>query len=309
MTPEVVPAPSSLKGISLKIGSVVLFSMMAAMLKAVSDTIPPGEMVFFRSAFGILPIIIALAVAGELSEGLRARSPIMHIRRGVIGTASMASGFVALGYLSLPEATVLGYAAPILTVVFAAFLLGETIRLVRISAVLMGMAGVLIVLWPQLTGGGGTHSLIGSLFALGGAGLAALVAIQIRLMVGTERSSAIVFWFSATATVLSALTFPFGWVMPTPTQALLLIGAGLFGGAAQILMTSAYRYADASLIAPFEYVSILFALILGRVFFGDVPSIWTLAGSAVIVCAGVTIILRERYLGQQQNRKQRPLEH
>uniref|UniRef100_UPI0035AE83FB DMT family transporter n=1 Tax=Paenirhodobacter enshiensis TaxID=1105367 RepID=UPI0035AE83FB len=306
MTPDIVPAPSALRGIGLKVGSVALFCAMAALLKAVSDEVPAGEMVFFRSAFGIVPILVALWVSGELFEGLRTNRPILHVRRGVMGTASMAFNFLALANLPLPEATVLGYAAPILVVIFAALLLGERIRLVRISAVVLGMIGVLVVLWPQLGGGGG--SARGAAYALCSATLGALVAIQIRMMVGTERASAIVFWFSLTATVLSLLTLPFGWVMPTPAQALCLVLAGLVGGTAQILMTSAYRYADASLIAPFEYVSILIALVLGYVFFAEVPSWWTLGGSAIIVAAGVIIILRERQLGHRRQAN-RPLEH
>lgn len=306
MTPDIVPAPSALRGIVLKVGSVALFCAMAALLKAVSDDVPAGEMVFFRSAFGIVPILVALWVSGELFEGLRTNRPILHVRRGVMGTASMAFNFLALANLPLPEATVLGYAAPILVVIFAALLLGERIRLVRISAVVLGLIGVVVVLWPQLGGGGG--SARGAAYALCSATLGALVAIQIRMMVGTERASAIVFWFSLTATVLSLLTLPFGWVVPTPAQALCLVLAGLVGGTAQILMTSAYRYADASLIAPFEYVSILIALVLGYVFFAEVPSWWTLAGSAIVVTAGVIIILRERQLGHRRQGT-RPLEH
>ena len=100
------------------------------------------------------------------------------------------------------------------------------------------------------------------------------------------------------------LTLPFGWVVPSPTEAALLIGAGLLGGIAQILMTSAYRFADAWVVAPFDYASMLFALVIGYAVFAEVPSASTLAGSAIVIAAGVLIIWREHQLGLER-RKQR----
>lgn len=297
-------SPSPAKGIALKLGAVVGFVVMQAMIKAVAPHVPPGEAVFFRSAFGIVPILVWLAVTHELSGGLRVQSPLGHVWRGVIGTTAMGLGFAALAFLPLPEATAIGYATPILVVVFAALFLGEQVRIVRISAVVMGLAGVLIVLWPQFGAGAGGTEALGAGLALAGAACAALAQIQIRRLVGSERTSAIVFWFSFTATALSLLTIPFGWVMPSPTEAALLIGAGLLGGVAQILMTSAYRFADASVVAPFDYASMLFALVIGYAVFSEIPSASTLAGSAIVIAAGVLIIWREHQLGLER-RKQR----
>ncbi|MFT3687889.1 DMT family transporter [Paenirhodobacter sp.] len=307
MTPDA--PPSTATGIALKLASVVAFTVMAAMLKSVSGRVPPGEMVFFRSAFGILPIVIWLAVTHELSGGMRVQKPFAHILRGVIGTTSMALGFAALAYLPLPEATAIGYAAPILTVIFAALLLGERVRLVRSSAVVLGMVGVLIVLWPQIGGHAGRSEMIGAALALGGACCTGLVMIQIRRMVATERTSAIVFWFSLTATMMALFTLPFGWVMPTAREAMLLIGAGLIGGTSQILMTAAYRHADASVVAPFEYASIVVALILGYTVFGQTPAVTTLIGAAVVIAAGVLIIWREGQLGLERRQRKATTPH
>ncbi|MFC3057643.1 DMT family transporter [Paenirhodobacter populi] len=305
---EFVPS-SSIKGITLKLTSVVLFVAMSAMLKATADTVPPGELVFFRSFFGIIPILGWLVIVHGLHGGLAVKQPGSHILRGIIGTTAMALNFAALAFLPLPEATAIGYAAPILTVVFAALFLGERVRIVRISAVVIGMTGVLIVLWPQLGGHvgetmGTSNETFGAMLALIGAGFSALAAVQIRRMVNFERPTAIAFWFACTASALSLFTLPFGWVMPTPEQAVLLIGAGLLGGAAQILMTTGYRYADASLLAPIDYASILFALVIGYYIFGEVPAATTLLGAAVVIAAGVLIIFRERQLGIER-RKQR----
>lgn len=307
MTAQPPPSPRPFLGIALKLGTVIGFVIMQALIKSVSDRIPPGEMVFFRSFFGIVPIIVWLVWRHELSGGLRVAQPTAHILRGVIGTTAMALSFAALAFLPLPEATALGYAAPLLTVVFAALLLGETVRAFRFSAVGMGLLGVLVVLWPKLgaQGAAGGAEALGAALALAGATCAALAQIQIRRMVGSERTSAIVFWFSCTATVLSLFSIPFGWVAPTPREAALLILAGLIGGTGQIMITSAYRFADASLVAPFDYASMLFALAIGYTVFNEVPTGSTLTGAAIVIVAGITIIWREHQLGLERRRARR----
>ncbi|ADO43852.1 DMT family transporter [Ketogulonicigenium vulgare] len=292
-----------LHGIALKVLSVLLFLIMASMVKYVSDEIPSGESVFFRSIFAAPVIIIWLMMRGELRTGLKTANPMGHLMRGIIGTSSMMFGFAAIALLPLPEATAIGYAAPLLVVILAAVLLRERVRKFRISAVVMGLAGVLIVLWPSLGAEGG--SPIGVTLALCAAFFAALVQIIVRKLVDSESTASIVFWFSISSAALSLLTVPWGWVMPSPFQFTLLVLVGVTGGVAQILMTSAYRYADASLIAPFEYVSMLFALIVGYFIFSEVPTITMLIGAAIIIAAGIMIILRERYLGQQRARQRK----
>ncbi|APZ52366.1 DMT family transporter [Salipiger abyssi] len=294
-----------LRGIALKIVSVVLFVIMSALIKAASE-IPTGEAVFFRSFFALPVILVWLLWRGDLSAGLRVQRPSLHFLRGIVGVSAMGLNFAALGYLPLPEVTALGYAAPLLTVVFAAFLLGEKVRLFRLSAVGTGIFGVGLVMWPLLTVSEVSDMvLLGILCVMGSAVLRALVQIHIRRMVQSEQTSAIVFYFSLTSTVLSLLTLPFGWVMPDMREAALLVGAGLIGGVAQICLTSAYRGAEAALLAPFDYASILFAILIGYLVFAEVPTPLMLLGSAVVIASGVAIILRERYLGLKRN-KARP---
>lgn len=291
----------SSRGILFKLAAVVLFIIMSTLIKATSDHIPPGEAVFFRSFFAIPVILAWLAARRTLGTGLQVASRMSHFWRGFMGTAAMGAGFAALGLLPLPEVTALGYAAPLLTVVFAAMFLNERVGVFRIGAVLLGMVGVLIVLAPRLsTFGGpaaGTNEALGAVLALTGALCAALAQIYIRKMVATEQTSAIVFWFSATSALLALFTIPFGWVVPTATEGALLVLTGLLGGTAQIFLTSAYRHADASVVAPFDYASMLFALLIGYFVFAEVPTLPMLAGAALIILAGVVIILRERHLG------------
>jgi drug/metabolite transporter (DMT)-like permease len=300
---------SPLRGISLKIASVLVFVMMASLIKATSDHVPPGEAVFFRSFFAIPVIFIWLALTGEMAGAIRTNNPQGHLWRGLVGTTSMGLGFAGLGLLPFPEVTAIGYAAPLLTVIFAAMFLGEKVRLFRLSMVALGLVGVLVVLSPRLTLGleADPRETLGAMIVLMSATFAALAQVFVRSLVATERTSAIVFWFSVAATLLSLLTLPFGWVVPAPREAVMLIVAGLLGGVGQILLTSSYRHADASLIAPFEYASILFVIGIGFALFDEVPTLTMLVGAALIILAGVLIIWRERRLGIERERQRRSM--
>lgn len=306
---------SPFKGIALKLCAVLLFIIMSSLIKATSEHVPPGEAVFFRSFFAIPVILAWLVIRRDLSTGLRVKSPMGHFWRGVVGTTAMALMFAGLGLLPLPEVTALSYTAPLLVVVFAAMFLDEKVGVFRIGAVALGLVGVLIVLAPRLTTLSGptvqTAEAVGAVLVLLGATCAALAQIYIRKLVQTEQTSAIVFYFSMTSTILSLMTMligfalpgtPFARVMPEGREAVLLILAGLFGGLAQIFITSAYRFADASVIAPFDYASMLFAIVIGYVIFDEVPTGPMLLGAALVILAGIIIILRERHLGLQRGK-------
>lgn len=290
-----------IRGITLKLISVLLFSIMASCIKAASAHVPPGEAVFFRSVFAVPVIFGWLAARGELRTGLKTDNVMGHFWRGLIGTTAMALGFAALGLLPLPEVTAIGYAAPLLVVIFAAMFLGEQVRLFRLSAVGLGLIGVMIVLYPRLSVLGDADrdavAALGALLTLGSATFMALAQIHIRKLVQTETTAAVVFYFTLSSTILSLLTIPFGWVMPTGQEAVLLVIAGLLGGTAQIFLTSAYKFAPASTVAPFDYASMLFALLIGYFIFNEAPTTPMLSGASLIIAAGVLIIWRERQLG------------
>jgi len=164
-----------LRGIAYKVVSVIVFIVMASMIKATAPDVPSGEAVFFRSFFAMPVIVLWLASRRELATGFAASNPMGHVWRGLVGTLAMGLGFAGLGYLPLPEVTAIGYAAPLLTVIFAAMFLGEEVRAFRISAVILGLIGVLIVVWPRLsiTSGGhiGQAEAFGAILVLGGRGV------------------------------------------------------------------------------------------------------------------------------------------
>lgn len=299
--PPIHPSLNPLRGIGLKILSVLVFTLMAICIKASAPRIPPGQAVFFRSLFAIPVILAWLSMSGRLPGNLATSNPLGHVWRGLAGTGAMALGFTALGLLPLPEVTALGYAAPLLTVIFAAMFLGEQVRVFRLAAVVFGLVGVMIVLAPRITvapGAGTPAETVGAFAALMGAVLAAMAQVFVRKLVHSEPTAAIVFYFSVTGAALSlVVTLPFGWVVPGTGEAALLIGAGLLGGLGQILLTESYRHAETGVIAPFEYVSMIFALILGYFVFAEVPTPSMLVGATLIVLAGLFIIWRERRLG------------
>ena len=293
-------------GILLKVISVSFFVLMAALIKESSKMVPAGEAVFFRSFFS-LPIIFGwLWLSGQMASGLKVVSFFDHFWRGLVGTVAMAFMFLGLGLLPLPEVTAISYSAPILTVVFAAAILREKVRLIRFTAVFMGFIGVLIILYPRLS----VISLEqkfsfearGALYVLLGATFMALAHIFIRKLTKTETASAIVFYFTISSCFWSALTMPFGWVIPNMFTFGILLLAGLLGGFGQIFLTTAYKYSEASMVAPFEYISILFAIVLGYFVFGELPTLTVLVGSLVVISAGILIIWREHRLGVERTR-------
>jgi drug/metabolite transporter (DMT)-like permease len=300
------------RGIALKIGSTFVFTLMLVCVKAVSDTIPPGEIVFARSFFALIPIALMLLWQGGAVAALRTEKPWQHMIRGAVGILAMAFGFIALRYLPLPEQMAIGYASPIIVVALAAFILGETVRIYRWSAVAVGFVGILVILWPRFTvfveGDAQGTAFLGTMLALLAAFCGANAAILIRSMARSETTASIVFYFALSASVLSAVvSLPFGWVLPDPGEAALLIAIGLFGGVGQILMTASYRYADAATIASFDYVSMLWGVAFGYMLFGEVPTSSVLLGGSIVVGAGIFIIWRERRLGLRRKRQRKAI--
>lgn len=304
--PPHVPALRSrpLRGIAFKVASVAAMLSMATLLKA-SEGVPAGQLVFFRSFFAILPIVVFLLVRGELVAGMQTRRPFGHLGRGVLGVCAMGLSFYALTKLPLPEAIAIQYTMPLLIVVFGAVLLKESVRLYRWSAVAVGMVGVGIILWPRLS------VLSADLGALDGVALGAIAGviacvfgafatILVRNLVRSERSATVVLYFSVICSVGALATAPFGWVWPTPAQVVMLVSAGVVGGIGQILLTESYRHAEVSVVAPFEYTSLLLSIIVGYLVFRDVPTLEMLTGALIVVMAGIFIIWRERALGLER---------
>lgn len=291
---------SELHGIAFKIAATFVFTVMAMMVKLLAGRLPTGEIVFARSLFAVIPILIYMAARGPVGVALATKRPLAHVIRICIGVSAMALGFAGLSYIPLPDATAIGYAMPIFGVIFAALILRERVRVYRWTAVGIGMVGVLIILWPHL-GETFTHSLsasaIGALLCLVAAVCSALAMVTVRALTSTEAPPTIAFYFSLGGAAIGLATAVFGWVVPTPGEAALLFAIGISGGVGQLLLTTSFKHADASLIAPFEYTSIAWATLLGWFVFGDVPGTQTMIGGLIVILSGMFVIFRERQLG------------
>jgi drug/metabolite transporter (DMT)-like permease len=293
-----------LLGIALKVLSALVFTLMSAGLKLVSARYPTGELVFFRSFFALVPLLAWLSWQGDLINAVRTDNLRGHLLRGIIGSCGMFSGFVALSFLPLHDAIAIGYAAPLITVVLAALVLKEVVRAYRWTAVVVGLVGVLIMLSPHLTTslsrGFGGGPAVGALFALFGAFCSAGATIQVRRLIRIEKTGAVVLYFSLLTSALGLATLVLGWNLPPLGDLALLVLIGILGGIGQILMTQSYRYADTSIVAPFEYTTMIWAVLIGWFLFGDLPAPAVTAGAIIVAAAGLFVLWRERQLGLER---------
>lgn len=291
---------SPLLGITCKLLSALAFTLMSGAIKSISARYPIGEIVFARSFFAMIPLLIWLAWRAELPAALKTSNLRGHLKRGIMGSTGMFCGFAALHFLPLSEAVAIGYAAPLVVVVLAALILKERVRIYRWSAVAVGFLGVLIMLSPHL--GATAHPLgsaatIGAALGLGGAFFSAFASIEVRQLTETERTGAIVFYFMMLTSLLGLSTSLLGWTAPGWADGLLMILIGILGGLGQIFLVQAYRYGDASLIAPFEYSTMLWAVAIGWFWFGEWPAQTILLGAVIVIGSGIYVILREHQLG------------
>lgn len=262
---------------------------------ASADGVGAFEMLFYRSLFGMPVVLVWLAFTSGIGS-IRTRRPGAHLTRSIIGLTGILTYFKALILLPLADAATIGFTAPILATILSAVFLGERVGIHRWGAVLVGFAGVAIVVRP----GGEALSHAGTMFALLSALGTAGVAITIRQIGGTEHPGAIVFWFFFTAAAVSGVGMIFYGHIHGGTTTLILIAGAVFGAGAQLLMTMSLRVAPVSVVAPFDYTQIIWASLLGWAVWAVVPTINTLAGAALISASGLYIALRERRLHRER---------
>ena len=281
-------------GISLRILAGVLSAGMFICVKAVGTNVPLGQTVFFRSFFAVIPLVLFLWFRDEFPHGLATSRPFQHLLRSSFGAIALFTSFAALAYLTLAEALLIAQLSPILMAVFAAILLSERTTIWRIAGVLVGFVGVIVLVWPEL--GDGTQDsgrLWGIALALVSAVLSALALIMVRSLNKTESPGAIAMYFVIASMVGALCTLPWGWITPDVPTTALLIGAGLFGGFGHIALTLSFRYAEASRLAPFEYIALLWPL-LADLFIFRVSLSAGFILAAPLILAGATIAAAEK---------------
>jgi len=291
------------KAIGFKLISALMFAALSAFVRQLSEAIPVGQLVFFRSACAIPPVLLIYAYRGELASAVYTSRPLGQLGRGALSVGGMFTNFSALSRLPLADATAISFASPLITVALAAVILKERVRAYRWTAVLVGFAGVIVMLVPHFdvghyaAAGAAAAATIGSLLALVSAFCNAGTVIQTRRLTQSETTSSIVFYFSLVTALAGAVTLPFAWHTPTGSEFLMLVAMGIFGGIGHIFLTESYRFATASVIAPFDYSAMLWALMLGYWMFGELPSALVYVGATIVAGAGLFVIWRERQLG------------
>lgn len=286
---------SDFHGIALRIGATLFFTLMTVCVKWLADTVPLGQVVFYRSAIALIPLVIYLMATGEFPRGLATRRPMAHVLRCILGCTAMFASFAALRYLPLAHASVIGYLAPILAVLLARALLGEIVNRTRWLSVMFGFLGVLVLVIPEAAGVQvDAGYLLGIGLALTMAIFTAGAKIQIRSLALTENAGAIALYFALTCTLAGLATAPLGWVSPTPEQLIYLIGAGAAGGIAHIMMTLALKHSEVSKLAPFEYLALIFAVIADALFFEVIPGVAFYIAAACIVMATLIVVAGDR---------------
>ena len=297
------PQQNRLLGIGLRLGATTCFAFMAATIKlgyaAGASTV---ELAFYRFAFGLPPLLLWIGFSRHWDAWRTAR-PMAHVWRACVGLSTMLLAFSALAYLPLAEATTIGFAAPLFAVALSALVLKEKVGRHRWSAVALGFAGVLVVMRPA-----GTHlPPVGLLLAVAAALGVGVVTITIRQIGRTEGTQTTVLWFSLLSMAALGLLMPFyAHVHPGRTW-LILFALGCFGGMGQLFLTSSLRFAPVSVVVPFDYTQLLWAVGLGWLIFGTAAPATTWAGAAVIIASGLYTVWREHVLGREKTREAPPL--
>ena len=275
------------RGILYMVASSILFAGVNALVKWEVAIYPVGEVAFFRSLFALIPCYLIILPRTGLGV-LRTQRRFDHVKRALSQFSSMMSLFLAFQLMPLAGAIAISFSAPLFTTLLSILVLKEKVGVHRWSALCVGFLGVLFVTKP----GAGSLQL-GALFALANAVLISTVAIAIRRMSTTESTETLTFYQLTLITVFTALLLPFGFVVPAWTDALFMALAGIANGVAQYWWTKSLHLAPPSAVVPFNYLSLVWATIIGFLVWGDMPTRDLLIGSAIVVGSGLYILWRE----------------
>ena len=268
--------------------SICAFSLMDIIVKWSVDY-PIGQVLFFRGFFGIIFYFFVIP-RERLHNFYRTKRAGLHFLRCISGLIALVSIFIALRELPLATVVSISFAAPIFTTIFSIFLLSEKVGIYRWLAVLVGFVGILIITEPGISELN-IYYIFPIIFCLG----LSYVAITIRQLSSTEPVWLISFYFSLSITLLSFLTIPQGWVMPSLKDFILLSFVGIFGGVANLWLSQSYKYAEVSLVTPLKYLALVFAIIFGYFIWNEIPTIKTLIGALLVIISTLIIFRREIY--------------
>jgi len=287
-----LPVATPLRAALLMLGSTLAFGLMAIAIRYATRYVPTQEVAFFRNAFGLLALLPMLIRPG--SAPLRTQQLPRYFLRSAIGLASMLCAFWAIGHLPISQAISLSYSTPLFVTIAAVLWLGETVRLRRWAAVIIGFIGVLIIVRP-----GSTSFTPGTLVAVGAAVLSSLVAIQIKQLTRVDSADTVVFYTYVFWVPLSLVPALFVWVWPTGLAWVWLVATGVLGTLGQLLWTRALRLGEVSALTPISFMQLPLVSLLGWLLFNETLDRWTVIGAAIILGANAYIAHREAVLARR----------
>jgi drug/metabolite transporter (DMT)-like permease len=291
------PADNVVLGIGFMIAATVLFAATAALAKWLAAVYPVGEVMFFRSFSSLVVCAAAVLPFTGLSVFATSR-PRDHLARGLSQSISQTFTVLAVSMMPLAGAIAINFSAPLWAALLSVLWLKEGAGAARWTALLIGFIGVLIVTHP-----GGDSLQAGALFALGNAIMYGSVTVAVRGMTATESTATLLMWQMATMAPLHSLLLLFGFRMPTVFDAALLVLGGVANALGQFLWTRALLLAPTTAVSPFYYLMLVWALLIGYLVWGDLPTLALLVGSAIVVGCGLFLLWHEAQRGSQRRIK------
>ncbi len=284
--------PDNTRGALTLLVAAAGFSVMALLIKLVGSRLHITQIIFIRQLF--ILVIMAPQLKKNFPASLKSKIPLMHVARITAATVAMLGGFTAMIHMPLADATAIGFAKSLFVTIFAILLLKETVGIRRWLATIIGFCGVVIMLQPGPDGFN-----VYAVYAAISAVAAGLVMVLLRIMSRTESAVTLLTYQGIGVALVMLLPAVLNWQTPTSTEWLLLIGVGITGYFSQMCNIYAYKFGEASLLAPLEYTRIVYATIIGILVFGDFPTVSTIIGATVVVFASAYTIHRERKLNKK----------
>jgi drug/metabolite transporter (DMT)-like permease len=285
--PKSVRHPNIPLGILYMLGATVSFAGSTAAAKWLVASYPPGEILFLRQIASLATCALMILPFTGLSVFYTRRLPAHGVRAMSQATAQTLI-MIALSLLPLASAVAINFSAPLFATLASAIFLREVVGLTRWTALLVGFTGVLVITNP-----GAETFQIGTLYAIGNAVLYGSVTAGVRGMTATESAETLIMYQMVLLTFIFAAFLPFGFITPTWIDGSIMLIIGVANAFGQYWWTSALHLAPASAVTPFYYFSLVWAIGLGFLIWGDIPTISLLAGSAIVVGSGLFLLWRE----------------
>lgn len=292
--------PATAQGIALMVIATICFTSMQSVIRIVAEDatnpLHPLAIVFLRNVFGVIALAPVLLRSGWLV--FRTRRIKLHFARALVQSGGMMSFFVGLTMIPFAEVTALSFSAPLFATVLAVLVMGERLRMRRISALIIGFAGVLVVVQP------GTGALsVGALLILGSSFIWSVAMTIIKSLSRTESSVTTTLYAGI---FMALITFPpayFVWTNPSLVQLGWLLLIGIAGSLGHVAFAQAFKLADMSAVLPLDFLRLVWASAFGFLLFAEVPTLASWLGGLIIFASASYIAIREATLARQANRK------